>query len=117
MALINPQNNQQRVLIETRALQAAVTNPAASPALTTVLVRGLGCIQLLLDALNALNDTAAESIASDELFTTFGQAATFVDPRRAMVGVRGERRPVTVGRRASGSSAPSPLCGLGRLIG
>jgi hypothetical protein len=44
---------------------------------------------LLVDVLNALNDTAEESLATDNLFSpTFGQPVAFIDPRRAMLGVR-----------------------------
>ena len=50
---------------------------------------GLGHIDLILDVLNALNDTAEEEVASDNLFSsTFGQPTIFMDPRRAMVSVR-----------------------------
>ena len=46
-------------------------------------------IELLLDVLNVLNETAEEGLVSETLFSaTFGLPATFVDPRRAMVGVR-----------------------------
>ena len=46
-------------------------------------------IELLVDVLNLLNDTAEEGLVSEDLFSpTFGLAATFVDPRRAMVGLR-----------------------------
>ena len=46
-------------------------------------------IELLVDVLNALNDTAEESLASENQFSTnFGQPTSFMDPRRAMVGVR-----------------------------
>jgi len=44
--------------------------------------------------LNALNDTAEESIQSDTQVTasglnqSFGQYTAFVDPRRVMLGVR-----------------------------
>lgn len=44
---------------------------------------------ITFDILNLLNDTAAEAIQSDNLFaSTFGQATQFMDPRRAMIGVR-----------------------------
>jgi hypothetical protein len=50
---------------------------------------GVGRIELLLDVLNALNDTAAEGLATDNLFSpNFAQPTVFMDPRRAMVGVR-----------------------------
>jgi hypothetical protein len=39
--------------------------------------------------LNVLNDTAEESLATDNLFSAnFAQATIFIDPRRAMLGVR-----------------------------
>jgi len=46
-------------------------------------------IDLLLDILNLLNDTAEESIATDNLFSpSFNQPNVFIDPRRAMIGAR-----------------------------
>jgi hypothetical protein len=52
-------------------------------------VSGLGTVDLMLDVLNLLNETAEESIASDNLFATnFGVGTVFVDPRRAMLSVR-----------------------------
>ena len=57
--------------------------------------RRLGRLELLVDVLNALNDTAEEGIVTDALTTatiprvpTFGIPNVFVDPRRAMVGMR-----------------------------
>jgi len=48
-----------------------------------------GRIDLLFDLLNALNDTAEEELATDNLFSpNFGQPTVFMDPRRAMIGVR-----------------------------
>ena len=42
-----------------------------------------------MDVLNALNDTAEEGLASENLFSTnFGQPTFFMDPRRALVGIR-----------------------------
>lgn len=44
---------------------------------------------MLIDLFNLLDDTAAEGLASDNLFAAnFGQPSQFVDPRRAMVGIR-----------------------------
>jgi hypothetical protein len=49
----------------------------------------VGQIELLLDVLNVLNDTAEESLATDNLFSpNFGRPTVFMDPRRAMIGVR-----------------------------
>jgi hypothetical protein len=46
-------------------------------------------IELSLDVLNLLNDTAEEGLATDNRFSpAFGQGTLFVDPRRAMLSVR-----------------------------
>jgi hypothetical protein len=48
-----------------------------------------GRVELLLDVLNALDDSAEEALVSDVLASaTFGRARSFVDPVRAMMGVR-----------------------------
>jgi hypothetical protein len=48
-----------------------------------------GTVDLILDMLNLLNDTAEEGIQSDNLSAaTFGRPMQFMDPRRAMIGVR-----------------------------
>jgi hypothetical protein len=53
-------------------------------------IGGAGRIDLLFDVLNALNDTAGEALATDNLFslTNFGQPTVFMDPSRVMLGVR-----------------------------
>jgi hypothetical protein len=49
----------------------------------------LGRVELMVDVLNALNETAEEGLATDNLFSpNFGQGTVFMDPRRAMIGVR-----------------------------
>lgn len=49
----------------------------------------VGRIEVLVDVLNALNDAAEEGLATDDLFSpNFGQATSFTDPRRVMMGVR-----------------------------
>jgi hypothetical protein len=54
-----------------------------------IAVGGLGRVELLVDVLNALNETAEEDLATDNFFSPdFGQPTRFVDPRRAMVGLR-----------------------------
>ena len=48
-----------------------------------------GRLELLFDVLNALNESAEEALATENLFSSnFGQGVAFVDPRRAMLGVR-----------------------------
>ena len=57
----------------------------------TIAVGRLGRIELILDVLNALNDTAEEGLATDNLFAagaSFGQPTVFMDPRRAVISVR-----------------------------
>ncbi|MDQ3071352.1 MAG: hypothetical protein M3R55_16670, partial [Acidobacteriota bacterium] len=52
-------------------------------------LKGVGRIELLLDVLNLLNDTAEEGLATDNQFShNFGLATIFMDPRRAMLSVR-----------------------------
>jgi hypothetical protein len=46
-------------------------------------------LELLLDVFNAFNSTAEERLADDNLLSqNFGRPSVFVDPRRAMLGVR-----------------------------
>ena len=46
-------------------------------------------VEVMLDVLNALNDTAEEGLATDNFFSqNFGQPIAFIDPRRAMLSVR-----------------------------
>jgi hypothetical protein len=55
----------------------------------TLPVFGAGTADLILDVLNVLNDSAEEALVSDNRFaTTFGAPRLFIDPRRAMLGVR-----------------------------
>jgi Carboxypeptidase regulatory-like domain len=80
----------QRVLLEPpgsrRMSSQSLLNLRVS---RTLIFGGLGRIELLLDVLNVLDDTAEEALASDNLFSqNFGVATVFMDPRRAMVGVR-----------------------------
>jgi hypothetical protein len=54
-----------------------------------IALSGVGRIELLVDVLNALNDTAGDGLATDNFYSpNFGQATVFMDPRRAMLGVR-----------------------------
>ena len=55
----------------------------------TIAFAGSNRVELLLDILNALNDTAEEGLATENLGSAnFGLGAAFIDPRRAMFGVR-----------------------------
>jgi hypothetical protein len=80
----------QRILLEPRGSRRLSSQSLLDVRVSRMIsVGGLGRIELLLDLLNALNDTAEEGLAADNLFSsTFGQPTIFVDPRRAMVSVR-----------------------------
>jgi hypothetical protein len=85
----------QRVLLEPRGSRRLPSQSLLDLRVSRVFaVGGIGRVELLVDVLNALNDTAGEGLASENLFSpNFGQPAVFVDPRRAMLGVR-----LTLGR-------------------
>jgi Carboxypeptidase regulatory-like domain/TonB dependent receptor-like, beta-barrel/TonB-dependent Receptor Plug Domain len=85
-----PQNNQQRILIESRGSRRLSSQSLLDLRVSrTIAIGGVGHIELLLDVLNALNDTAEEGLATDNMFSSnFGQPTVFVDPRRVMVSVR-----------------------------
>jgi hypothetical protein len=85
----------QRVLLEPRGSRRLSSQTLLDLRLSRpITLGGLGRIDLLLDVLNLLNDTAEESLATETQMTeavfspTFGQPVSFVDPRRAMIGVR-----------------------------
>ena len=49
----------------------------------------VGRLELLMDLLNLLNDTAEEGLVTDNRFSpTFGQPNVFMNPRRAMLSAR-----------------------------
>jgi hypothetical protein len=83
----------QRVLLEPRGSRRLSSQTLLDLRLSRPIALGrLGRIDLLVDVLNLLNDTAEESLATETQMTetvfspTFGQPVSFVDPRRAMLG-------------------------------
>jgi hypothetical protein len=55
----------------------------------TLRLGGAGRIELLMDVLNVLNDTAEEALATDNRFASnFAQPTVFMNPRRVMLGAR-----------------------------
>jgi hypothetical protein len=55
----------------------------------TLMLGGSSKVDLLFDVLNLLNNTAEEALVSDNVSAaTFGRPRAFIDPRRAMLGVR-----------------------------
>jgi hypothetical protein len=58
-------------------------------ALKTIVAGESARIEFLVDVLNVLNRTAEEELANDDLFSpNFGRPTVFMDPRRAMFGVK-----------------------------
>ena len=86
----------QRVLLEPRGSRRLSSQSLLDLRLSRVLSFGRSArLELLLDILNVLNDTAEEGLATDVLATEtlklnpeFAQPTVFMDPRRVMVGVR-----------------------------
>jgi hypothetical protein len=80
----------QRVLLEPRGSRRLSSQSLLDVRLSRRFDLGeKGRLELLLDVLNALNDTAEEGLADDNLFSrNFARPSVFVDPRRAMLGVR-----------------------------
>jgi hypothetical protein len=80
----------QRILLEPRgsrrlSSQTLVDLRVSRP----ISIRGSKRVELLVDVLNALNDTAEEALAAENLSSpNFGLGSAFIDPRRAMFGVR-----------------------------
>ena len=87
--VVLPQGD-QRVMLEPRGSRRLSAQSLLDVRVSRTFQLGAAArLDLLVDVLNALNDTAEESLASENLFSTnFGQPASFVDPRRVMVGVR-----------------------------
>jgi hypothetical protein len=85
-----PQNNQQRVLLEPRGSQRLPSQSLLDVRVSKKFAFGdRARLELTFDVLNALNDTATEALVTDHRFSpSFAQPAIFIDPRRAMIGVR-----------------------------
>ncbi len=88
-----PQTGNQpthRVLLEPRGSQRLSSQTLLDVRVSRMISLGrAGRIELLVDVLNALNDAAEEALATDNLFSpNFGQPTVFMDPRRAMIGIR-----------------------------
>ena len=79
----------QRILLEPRGSRRLSSQTLLDLRVSRTISLGKKRVELLVDVLNALNDTAEEGLATDNLFSpTFGQPVAFVDPRRAMLGMR-----------------------------
>jgi hypothetical protein len=80
----------QRVLLEPRGSRRLSSQKLLDLRLSKPIHLGeRGQAELLLDVLNVLNSHAEEGLVDDNLFSqNFGRPNVFVDPRRAMLGVR-----------------------------
>jgi hypothetical protein len=80
----------QRILLEPRGSRRLSSQTLVDLRVSrTISVGGSKRVELLLDVLNALNDAAEEGLATENLISpNFGLGTAFVDPRRAMFGVR-----------------------------
>ncbi|MEO6223346.1 MAG: TonB-dependent receptor [Vicinamibacterales bacterium] len=80
----------QRILLESRGTRRLSAQSLLDLRVSRAVRFGAGVqADFILDVLNALNDSAEEGLASDDLFSTsFGRPSTFIDPRRAMFSVR-----------------------------
>ena len=80
----------RRILLEPRGTRRLPSQSLLDLRLfRTVAIPRIARIDLLLDVLNLLNDTAPEDLVTDNLFSpNFGMPSVFVDPRRVMLGVR-----------------------------
>jgi hypothetical protein len=85
-----PQNNQQRVLLEPRGSRRLSAQSLLDLRVSrSFQVGSMGRVDLMLDVLNVLNETAEEGLVTDNRFSpNFAQPTVFVDPRRAMISAR-----------------------------
>jgi hypothetical protein len=80
----------QRILLEPRGARRLSSQSLLDVRVSRTIAFGaFGRVEVLVDILNALNDRAEEGLAADNLFSpNFGVGTVFMDPRRAMIGVR-----------------------------
>jgi hypothetical protein len=80
----------QRVLLEPRGTRRLSTQTLLDVRISrTFAIGGFSRLELLLDVLNVLDETAEEGLATDTLISpNFGRPSIVTDPRRAMVGLR-----------------------------
>jgi hypothetical protein len=89
-AQVDLKQGNQRILLEPRGSRRLSSQSLLDVRASKVITNArAGRVEVLLDILNVLNDTAEDALASDNLSSpNFGQPTAFVDPRRAMLGVR-----------------------------
>jgi hypothetical protein len=80
----------QRILLEPRGSRRLSSQTLLDVRVSkTFVISNLGRVEVMFDVLNVFNDTAEEALAADNLYSpNFGRPTVFIDPRRAMLGVR-----------------------------
>jgi hypothetical protein len=89
-ALINPTEPVRPVMIEPRGTRRLSSQTLLDLRVSRAFrLSDAGRVELCLDVLNALNDTAEESVRTEVYdASTVGQPNILIDPRRAMISVR-----------------------------
>jgi hypothetical protein len=78
-----------RILIEPRGSRRMSSQSPLDVRVSRAFHFGDQRVELLVDVLNVLNDSAEEGLATDNLFSAnFNRPTIFMDPRRVMFGVR-----------------------------
>ena len=80
----------QRILLETRGSRRLSSQSLLDLRVSRrFLFTRMRSVELLVDVLNALNDTSEDDLASDNRFSpNFAHPIVFMDPRRVMLGVK-----------------------------
>jgi len=81
----------RRILLEPRGSRRLSAQSLLDVRVSKTLpVGAAGSVDLILDVLNLLGDNAEEALVTDNFYSgdTFGRPRLFIDPRRAMLGVR-----------------------------
>ena len=88
--VISTPQGELRILLEPRGSERLSSQSLLDVRLSkTIALGSRGRVELLLDVLNVLNDTADEGLASDNRFSAnFARPTLFMDPRRVMLGAR-----------------------------
>lgn len=81
----------RRILLESRGSRRLSSQTLLDARVAkTFRLRSTGSVEVMLDVLNLLDDTAEEALVSDNFFSTgtFGRPNRYIDPRRVMLGIR-----------------------------
>jgi hypothetical protein len=89
-ALVKLPQGDQRILLEPLGSERLSSQTLLDLRVSKIVPIGsANHIEMMLDVLNALNDTAEEALATDNRYSPlFGKPTVFIDPRRVMLGVR-----------------------------